>query len=48
MKKSALLLLLTLPLAAPAQSQNHPTTLRGILLEQFHSTHDKEEWFVPR
>jgi uncharacterized damage-inducible protein DinB len=46
-EKSALLLLLTLPLAAPAQSQNPPTTLRGILLEQFHSTHDKEEWFAP-
>jgi uncharacterized damage-inducible protein DinB len=47
MKKSALLLLLTLPLAAPAQNQSAPTTLRGVLLAQLHSTHDKEEWFVP-
>lgn len=29
------------------QSPTAPTTLRGVLLEQLHSTHDKEEWFAP-
>ncbi len=24
-----------------------PVTLRGILLEQLHTTHDQEDWFVP-
>jgi len=24
-----------------------PTTLRGVLLEQLHTTHDAEDWFVP-
>jgi len=48
MKKAALLLLLTtLPPAALAQNPKPPTTLRGVLLEQLHTTHDKEEWFVP-
>ncbi len=47
MKKAALFLLLALPLTASAQNQNQPTTLRGVLLAQYHSTHDKEEWFVP-
>ncbi len=47
MKKAALFLLLTLPAIAFAQNQNQPTTLRGVLLAQLHSTHDKEEWFVP-
>jgi uncharacterized damage-inducible protein DinB len=46
-KKAALLLLLSLPLAVSAQNQSQPPTLRGILLAQLHSTHDKEEWFVP-
>jgi uncharacterized damage-inducible protein DinB len=47
MKKAALFLLLTVPFAAPAQQQKHPTTLRGVLLEQLHTTHDAEDWFVP-
>ncbi|MFP5230707.1 MAG: DinB family protein [Acidobacteriota bacterium] len=47
MKNATLLLLLTLPTIALAQNQKPPTTLRGVLLEQLHSTHDKEEWFVP-
>jgi uncharacterized damage-inducible protein DinB len=43
-----LLPLLTLSLAATAQTQQQPpTTLRGVLLEQLHTTHDKEDWFVP-
>jgi len=51
MKKLAFLLILAsplaLPLAASAQSKTPPTTLRGVLLEQLHTTHDQEDWFVP-
>jgi uncharacterized damage-inducible protein DinB len=47
MRKLAFLLLLTLPLAAAAQNKKPPTTLRGVLLEQLHTTHDQEDWFVP-
>jgi uncharacterized damage-inducible protein DinB len=47
MKKLALLLLLTLPLVTQAQNKKPPTTLRGVLLEQLHTTHNKEDWFVP-
>jgi uncharacterized damage-inducible protein DinB len=47
MKKLAFLLLLAVPLAASAQSKKPPTTLRGVLLEQLHTTHDEEDWFVP-
>jgi uncharacterized damage-inducible protein DinB len=47
MKRLALLLLLALPLSASAQSKAAPTTLRGVLLEQLHTTHDEEDWFVP-
>jgi uncharacterized damage-inducible protein DinB len=47
MKKAALFLLLALPLAASPQNKKPPTTLRGVLLEQLHTTHDQEDWFVP-
>jgi hypothetical protein len=47
MKKAALLLLFVLPLSVPAQQKQPPTTLRGVLLEQLHTTHDEEDWFVP-
>jgi len=47
MKKLALLALLTLPLVALAQNKKPPTTLRGVLLEELHTTHDQEDWFVP-
>jgi uncharacterized damage-inducible protein DinB len=47
MKKAAFLLLLSLPLLAQAQNKKPPTTLRGVLLEQLHTTHDDEDWFVP-
>jgi uncharacterized damage-inducible protein DinB len=47
MKKLALLLLLTLPLATQAQNKKPPTTLRGVLLEQLRTTHGEEDWFVP-
>ena len=47
MKKLLLLLLIAAPFAASAQDKKAPTTLRGILLEQLHTTHDQEDWFVP-
>ncbi|HEX4311843.1 MAG TPA: DinB family protein [Acidobacteriaceae bacterium] len=47
MKKAAFLLLLSLPLLVHAQNKKPPTTLRGVLLEQLHTTHDDEDWFVP-
>lgn len=47
MKMVALLLTIVLPLAAAAQNKKPPTTLRGVLLEQLHTTHDNEDWFVP-
>jgi uncharacterized damage-inducible protein DinB len=47
MQRLIFLLLLTLPVGAFAQSQKPPTTLRGVLLEQLHTTHDQEDWFVP-
>jgi uncharacterized damage-inducible protein DinB len=47
LKKLILLLVLTIPLASSAQSKSPPNTLRGVLLEQLHTTHDTEDWFVP-
>ena len=48
MRKLAILLLLAVPLAAQtAEKKQPPTTLRGVLLEQLHTTHDQEDWFVP-
>ena len=47
MRRLAFLLLIALPLAAPAQDKKPPTTLRGILLEQLRTTHNEEDWFVP-
>jgi uncharacterized damage-inducible protein DinB len=47
MKKAAIFLLLAFPFLAPAQNKQPPTTLRGVLLEQLHDTHDTEDWFVP-
>jgi len=35
------------PVVAGAQTKAPPTTLRGVLLEQLHTTHDEEDWFVP-
>jgi len=35
-------------LSFPAFGQNSkPVTLRSILLEQLHTTHDQKDWFVP-
>jgi uncharacterized damage-inducible protein DinB len=47
MMKSVLLFLLALPLVALGQTSKPPTTLRGVLLEQLHSTYYQEDWFVP-
>ena len=47
MRRLAFLLLIALPLAAPAQDKKPPTTLRGVLLEQLRTTHTEEDWFVP-
>lgn len=42
-----LLIFLVLEGASLAQQQRKPQSLREVLLEQLHSTHDAEEWFVP-
>jgi len=47
MRRLAVLLLLAIPFAGLAQNTKRPTTLRGVLLEQLHTTHDQEDWFVP-
>jgi len=47
MKRIALMLLLSLPLCAYGQNDKPPTTLKGVLLEQLQTTHNKEDWFVP-
>jgi uncharacterized damage-inducible protein DinB len=47
MKRIVFLLFLSLSAGAFAQSKTPPTTLRGVLLEQLHTTHDEEDWFVP-
>ena len=46
MKYVAAFLLLFLSLAAQAEDKK-PTTLRGVLLEQLQTTHDKKDWFAP-
>lgn len=47
MKKLALLLLLAIPLSAQTNAKKAPTSLRGVLLEQLHQSHDQEDWYVP-
>jgi len=47
MRKLAFLLLLTVSISAQTPDKKPPTTLRGVLLEQLQTTHDKEDWFVP-
>ena len=42
----ALALAFTLDAAAQTQTPKPAATLRSILLDQLHSTHDKSEWFV--
>jgi hypothetical protein len=45
MKK--MLMALCLSGLLPAQDAKKPQTLKEVLLDQLHSTHDKEDWFVP-
>jgi uncharacterized damage-inducible protein DinB len=48
MRKFLVMMLLLLPFSALAQDKEKPpTTLRGVLLQQLRTTHDKEGWFVP-
>jgi uncharacterized damage-inducible protein DinB len=47
MKPTLFALLLVLSLSAHAQEKKPAPTLKGILLEQLRTTHDKAEWFVP-
>ena len=46
MKTIITLLVVLLPLPTYAQNAK-PVTLRSILLEQLHTTHDQKDWFVP-
>jgi uncharacterized damage-inducible protein DinB len=45
--RTSWLLILFVSLAAAAQNQKPPTTLRGVLAEELKTTHDQEDWFVP-
>jgi uncharacterized damage-inducible protein DinB len=47
MKPILFFVLLTLAVPSYAQDKKPAPTLKSILLEQLHSTHDKAEWFVP-
>jgi uncharacterized damage-inducible protein DinB len=47
MKRTLLFFAVGLATAVFAQEQKPAPTLKSILLEQLHSTHDKAEWFVP-
>src|SRR5690242_6398991 len=42
-----LLAILFLTTLVNAQEPKKARTLREVLLEQLHTTHDKEDWFVP-
>jgi len=48
MKQLVICIALALTLQAYAQNQQpqKPTTLRGVLLEQLRTTHNKQDWFV--
>jgi len=47
MRAMMLGLVLLLSVSALAEEEKPAPTLKGMLLEQLHSTHDKAEWFVP-
>jgi len=36
-----------LPAHAQAQNQQRPATLRSLLLQELHTTHNQADWFVP-
>jgi uncharacterized damage-inducible protein DinB len=46
MKNLLLAVLLLCAIPTPAQNQKPPATLRSILLEQLHTTHNTNDWFV--
>ena len=43
----ALALILAVPSASAPQTAKPPSTLKGVLLEQLQTTHDKKDWFAP-
>ena len=43
---TALALAAACTLTAGAQQKNPPATLRSVLLQELHDTHDKSDWFV--
>jgi uncharacterized damage-inducible protein DinB len=43
----ALALILAVPSASAPQAAKPPSTLKGVLLEQLQTTHDKKDWFAP-
>lgn len=47
MKLLTVLFMMFTVLAACAQDQKKPTTLKGVLLEQLRTTHNEKDWFVP-
>jgi uncharacterized damage-inducible protein DinB len=47
MKKLLVFFLLAAALSADCQQKKAPATLRSILLEQFQTTWNQEDWFVP-
>ena len=47
MKQLLTFFVVALSIAAHAQEQKTPPTLKSILLEQLRSTHKSKEWFVP-
>ncbi len=42
-----ILMLAALSVPVLGQDKKPPTTLRGVLLEQLHTSHDAEDWYVP-
>ena len=47
MKRIITFVFLSLSVFAHAQDAKSPTTFRGVLLEQLHTTHEVKDWFVP-
>jgi uncharacterized damage-inducible protein DinB len=45
--RTILIAMLSVGLLPAQPAPKKPATLRDILLEQLHTTHDKEDWFVP-
>ena len=43
----ALALILAVPSASAPQAAKPPSTLKGVLLEQLQTTHNKKDWFAP-